>query len=188
MNKKALSPEYALLGLLDQKPAHGYELHRRLTSELDHVWHISLSQTYNILKRLETQGIIQGSLQPQENLPDRRFFHLTESGRARYEDWLHQTSSCSVRAIRIEFATRLFFAYARDPELADRLIETQIHELQAGLKRLESSDDRIGEQELFNRFGLELRLRQLNSVVEWLRECQQTLRRQALQRESIDEI
>jgi DNA-binding PadR family transcriptional regulator len=30
----ALSPEYALLGFLAQKAAHGYELHQRLSNEL----------------------------------------------------------------------------------------------------------------------------------------------------------
>ena len=186
MKTKALSPEYALLGLLDQKPAHGYELHRRLTTELGHIWHISLSQTYNILKRLETQGSILGTIQPQENLPDRRFFHLTEPGRARFEEWLRKTSGCSVRAIRVEFATRLFFAYTRDPGSANSLIEAQNYELQAGVKRLESLKEDIGEERLFNRFGLELRIRQLRSVIGWLRECQVTLLEQTIQPESED--
>ena len=65
----ALSPEYALLGLLAGSPAHGYELHQVFTTDLGQVWHLSLSQTYNILNRLEAQGFIDGSLQEQEKLP-----------------------------------------------------------------------------------------------------------------------
>ncbi len=45
----ALSPEYALLGLLAQSPAHGYELYQILSADLSQVWHISLSQAYSIL-------------------------------------------------------------------------------------------------------------------------------------------
>lgn len=48
-----LSPEYALLGFLERPPAHGYELHQRLLEHLGEIWHVSLSQTYNILTRLE---------------------------------------------------------------------------------------------------------------------------------------
>ena len=99
-----LSPEYPLLGLLAQKPAHGYELHQRLTEEFGHIWHISLSQTYNILKRLEKQGAIAGEDEEQENRPARRFFHLTaEEGRQRFDVWLDSTVGCSTRAIRVGF-------------------------------------------------------------------------------------
>ena len=62
MARKLLSPEYALLGLLDLQPMHGYELHQRLTKELGQIWHVSLSQAYNILKRLEHKNLIYGDL------------------------------------------------------------------------------------------------------------------------------
>ena len=52
----AVSPEYVLLGLLNLQPAHGYALHERITQELGTIWHISLSQTYSLLNRLESQG------------------------------------------------------------------------------------------------------------------------------------
>jgi len=85
MTTRSLSPEFALLGLLEQRPAHGYELHQRLYAELGYLWHISLSQAYNILKRLEAQGFIQGAPQPQENLPD--LGDLSDSAlQARYPD------------------------------------------------------------------------------------------------------
>jgi len=36
----ALSPEYVLLGFLNQQPAHGYELHQRIEAQLGQIWHI----------------------------------------------------------------------------------------------------------------------------------------------------
>lgn len=75
-----MSPEFALLGFLAQGPAYGYDLYQRLTAELGQVWHISLSQVYNILKRLEDQGVILGETAAHEKLPARRLFHLTEAG------------------------------------------------------------------------------------------------------------
>ena len=35
----ALSPEYVLLGFLNQQPAHGYDLHERIEAELGQIWH-----------------------------------------------------------------------------------------------------------------------------------------------------
>src|SRR3990172_4549335 len=90
----ALSPEFALLGFLAQHSAHGYELHQRLVTNLGQIWHVSLSQTYNILNRLEAQGFITGTVQEQEKLPDRRRFRVTAAGRRRFENWLHSASGC----------------------------------------------------------------------------------------------
>jgi len=171
----ALSPEYALLGLLYQQPAHGYELHQRLVTDLGQIWHISLSQAYNILNRLETQGFIAGNLLEQNKLPSRRQFQLTDAGRERFATWLQAPTGCSVRAIRIEFTTRLYFACLIDQEQALNLIESQIDETQSGVKRLEKELANTPGEQIFNRLGLELRVKQLASILDWLSACKQVL-------------
>ncbi len=173
----ALSPEYALLGLLWQSTGstHGYELHRRLVSELGQVWHISLSQTYNILSRLESQGLIAGKLQRQPKRPSRKAFHLTAAGQRRFEKWLRAPTGSSVHAIRVEFTTRLYFALASDAPLARDLIDSQTAEVQRGLQRLQVTLASIPPEQTFNRLGLTLRIRQLTSVLAWLAECRTAL-------------
>jgi len=171
----ALSPEYALLGLLAVKPTYGYELHQRFMAELGQVWHISLSHTYNILNRLEERGYINGALEEQSKLPDRRMFRITPSGRKRFETWLYKPSGCSVRAIRVEFTTRLYFAYHTNPQFAYHLIEEQASEINLGIERLQSMLAKTPPGKLFNRLGLDLRLRQLVSILEWLADCQSAL-------------
>jgi DNA-binding PadR family transcriptional regulator len=166
-----------LLGLLAQSPAHGYELYQRLSTDLSQVWHLSLSQTYNILKRLEAQGYIIGALQEQEKLPTRRLFRLTPSGQARFDRWLRGTCRSSVRAIRLEFLTRLYFARSADPQLAHQLIDAQLAETRRGLEWLHKKYSSLPEKELINRLGLELRIRQLESILEWLRDCHDGLNR-----------
>jgi len=171
----ALSPEYALLGLLTQQPAHGYELYQRLLAELGQVWHISLSQTYNILNRLESKGLIAGDVQRQDRLPARRCFQLTAAGRERFEAWLVAPTGSSVRAIRVEFVTRLYFAQAFDRTLTGPLIDSQIDAVQANLARLQDTLALLPVEEPFNRLGLDLRVRQLTSILDWLGECRSTL-------------
>lgn len=171
----ALSPEYVFLGLLTMQPTHGYELHQRLGADLGQIWHISLSQTYNILNRLESKGFIHGETEGQDKLPSRRIFQLSEAGHQRFEEWLHTPSGSSVRAIRVEFTTRLYFAHRMDQALAEQLIETQISETTSGLARLQALMDEISQAQVFNRLGLELRIRQLASIIEWLQKCRQTL-------------
>ena len=171
----ALSPEYALLGFLAQHSAHGYELHQRLVTDLGQVWHVSLSQTYNILNRLEAQGFIAGTVQEQAKLPARRSFRLTVAGRRRFNTWLHSPAPCSVRTVRVEFTTRLYFAQALSPATVPDLIEAQTTEVRAGLTRLQNIQAEFPPNQMFNRLGLNLRIRQLASLLDWLAECRAAL-------------
>jgi DNA-binding PadR family transcriptional regulator len=171
----ALAPEYALLGFLSQRPAHGYELHRRLVGELGQVWHVSLSQTYNILARLEGQRFIAGAVQAQEKLPARRLFKLTAAGCRHFDAWLQSPTGCSVRAIRVEFTTRLYFASARGANVARDLMDAQTTEVRQGLLHLQDTFDELPAEQTFNRLGLALRIRQLSSILEWLSECRDML-------------
>lgn len=173
----ALSPEYALLGLLEQGPTHGYDLHRRLSQDLGQVWHISQSQLYNILKRLETQGDITGELQAHIGMPERRIFRLTEQGRQRFESWLATPTGCSVRALRVEFITRLYFASTRSREQALHMIDDQTVVLRQGLERLHTADKIHPPEQMFNHLGLEFRLQQLRAALDWMQSCTETIRR-----------
>ena len=164
----ALSPEYVLLGFLNQRPAHGYDLHEHIEAELGQIWHISLSQTYNILNRLETQGYITGMVQAQEKLPARKRFRLTAAGRRRFEDWLSTATAPSTRAIRVEFITRLYFACAISPAAARTVIDQQIASTQEGLAHIQTLLGELPPEQTFNRLGLEFRVQQLTFVIDWL--------------------
>jgi PadR family transcriptional regulator, regulatory protein AphA len=172
---RSLSPEYALLGLLAIKPDHGYDLYQRMVADLGQVWHISLSQTYNILNRLKDQGFTSEIQQDQEKRPSRHQFHLTPAGQQRFQKWLDTPTHDSVRAIRVEFTTRLYFANLIDPPKAHQLIETQVAKTQAGLKRLHSNMEGLPPEQVFNRLGLELRISQLESILAWLEKCRAAL-------------
>jgi PadR family transcriptional regulator AphA len=166
------SPEYALLGLLYLQPSHGYELHRLLSVELGHAWRISQSQTYAILKRLETQGDLSSRSVKQENHPTLQMLKVTKAGRRRFEAWLETPTGSSVRAIRLDFITRLYFTQKLAPQKTLPRIADQAEEAQNMLSRLEARQAELPEGQLFNRLSLQLRIRQLRSVLEWLSECQ----------------
>ena len=171
-----LSPEFPLLGLLDEQPGHGYELHQRLSDELGGLWRLSQSQVYATLKRLEARGWISGTPHPQENLPDRRLLRLTPEGRRRLRAWLKAPTGSSVRAIRIDFLSRLHFASRLGPELALALIEEQSRAVEQGLQRLEG-ERAVGAADSIGELAVELRMRQLASVLPWLGDCRRLIER-----------
>ena len=165
-----------MLGLVYLEPAHGYELHQRLVEDLGQVWHVSQSQTYNILNRLEEQGYIRGVEMEQEKLPTRRQFHLTEAGRERFLDWLCSPTGSSVRAVWVEFITRLYFAANIESVSSDTILELQEEEIRDGLCHLRKKRDDVPAESIYNRLGLDLRIRQIESMLGWLDGCREVVK------------
>ena len=171
----ALQPEYVILGLLLHQPGHGYDLHRRVQAEFRGIWRISLSQTYNILKRLEAQGDLISERQSGSSMHPRRLHRATAAGEARFQRWLESPTPASVRAIRVAFITRLYFALADDRQQATRLIEGQTERLVADLERLCKAAALLSEGNWFTQLALSLRIRQLQATLEWMGDTQHAL-------------
>lgn len=166
------SPEFALLGFLAAgPPTHGYDLHRRLTDELGQVWHASQSQTYNILARLEARGLVCSTVVEQARLPARRLLELTPAGRAQFDAWLAAPTGASIRAIRVDFITRLYFATLLHPEMAPGMVQAEMKAAHAVLHDLQTGLAAVPAGQRFNRLALELRIRQLSAVIDWLANC-----------------
>ncbi len=176
------SPEFALLGFLYGQPNHGYNLHQQLINEFGYIWHVSQSYTYAILKRLVVHGYISSALQEQEKLPARQLLKLTESGRRRFEDWLHTPSGSSLRAIRVELITRLYFAQKYFPDMIRPILDAQSVEIKNALVRLMDNRKRVPREQTFNRLSLELRIRELRSVRDWLEICRKTFEKKTRRR------
>jgi len=166
-----VSPEFALLGFLVPGPSHGYNLHQKFQTELGSVWRLSQSQAYAILKRLETRGDISTQLVEQEKLPARQILHLTKSGKRRFEEWLNGASR-NARTIRLEFLSRLYFSRQYQPNRTTQIYQTQYVEIRSSIKRLESLLSHLPPGQTYNRLSLDLRLRQLRLIQEWMREIQ----------------
>jgi DNA-binding PadR family transcriptional regulator len=162
-----LSPEFALLGFLIAGPCHGYDLHLRFVSELGHIWHLSQSQAYAILKRLEQHGDVKAKSVAQEKLPARQMLHITAQGRRRFDEWMERISRNS-RSIRLEFLTRLYFARIYKPEKVGCIYEAQSNEVKSEIDRLETLLANLPPEQEFNQFSLDLRLRQMKLIQEWM--------------------
>lgn len=167
-----LSPEMALLGLLYREAGHGYDLHRKVVGDLGHVWHLSQSQAYSILKRLENRGDISVQEIPQEKLPPRQLLHMTAQGKENFLKWLETPSGGSTRAIRMEFLTRLYFMNMYFPERIVHTFDQQRVEAETHIQRLGRTLSELPAEQIYNRMSVEMRLKQLHVVLEWLDECQ----------------
>jgi DNA-binding PadR family transcriptional regulator len=167
-----LTPDEILLGLLKAQPAHGYELLEtfRDPAHLGHIWNMSTSQLYAVLKRLEEHGDIAGAQVPQPNAPARIEYNLTESGEARLEQWLAEPHPpTSIHRIRVQFLSRLYIAALLDRP-AETVIARQLAACQKQLVKIQAERARTSSP--IKALTLDFVTGQLEACIAWLGRCQ----------------
>jgi DNA-binding PadR family transcriptional regulator len=101
---------HAVLALLADKPAHGYELKSSFEQAVGDQWGgLNIGHLYQILDRLGRDKLIESELQPQPAKPDRVVHHLTPAGRAELDRWLSEPSA-RPRGYRDDFFLKLMAA------------------------------------------------------------------------------
>jgi DNA-binding PadR family transcriptional regulator len=101
---------HAVLALLADKPAHGYELKSSFEQAIGDQWGgLNIGHLYQILDRLARDGLIESERYPQPVKPDRLVHHLTPAGRAELDRWLREPSG-RLRGYRDDFFLKLMAA------------------------------------------------------------------------------
>jgi DNA-binding PadR family transcriptional regulator len=86
--------ELVVLGLLNQKPMHGYQLHQEIEKTGMEIWaEVNLSSIYNTLNRLEEKKMVQAKREKPGRMPERSVYHLTKGGREKLTSLLEQVFS-----------------------------------------------------------------------------------------------
>jgi DNA-binding PadR family transcriptional regulator len=101
---------HAVLALLSDKPAHGYELKSSFEQAVGDQWGgLNIGHLYQILDRLSRDGLIESQRQPQQVKPDRVVHRLTPAGRAELDRWLAEPA-ISARGYRDDFFLKIMAA------------------------------------------------------------------------------
>jgi DNA-binding PadR family transcriptional regulator len=120
---------HAVLALLADRPAHGYELKTSFEQAVGDQWGgLNIGHLYQILDRLSRDGLIESERQPQQIKPDRVIHHLTPAGRAELNRWLAEPA-IAPRGYRDDFFLKVMAAVrSGDPEtLATVLGQQRTH-------------------------------------------------------------
>ena len=84
-----MSTGHVLLGLLIERPKHGYELKKEHDHRLAGAKPLAYGQVYATLQRLERDGFAEVAETQQEGGPERTVYAITDSGRAELAQWLN---------------------------------------------------------------------------------------------------
>jgi PadR family transcriptional regulator AphA len=86
--KKIPALGYALLGLLNGKPASGYDLRKIFSSTSMKSYSDSPGAIYPALGRLQKQGLIRGTIEEGPGMRRRQVFRVTAKGLAEIKKWI----------------------------------------------------------------------------------------------------
>jgi DNA-binding PadR family transcriptional regulator len=117
---------HAVLALLSDKPAHGYELKNSFEQAVGDQWGgLNIGHLYQILDRLSRDGLIESERQPQQVKPDRVIHRLTPAGRGELERWLAEPA-IPARGYRDDFFLKIMAAVrAADPAALPAVLSLQ---------------------------------------------------------------
>ena len=163
--KTTPSTKYAILGALMPGPKHGYEILQFLVSRLEPTWHISSSQLYLLLRKLEAERLLHSNVETQASRPSKRVFLLTPAGRKAFLEWMRSPTE-HVRDLRIEFLARLFFFNWLSLNGGDNLIEAQIKVLKQIGEKISQKQSR--EKGPYNKLVLGFKIATLEAWITWL--------------------
>ncbi len=120
-----MSVRHAVLGLLVQRPRHGYELRAAFQALVggEENWDVKPAQIYTTLARLEQGGLVAEDGVEQGAGPEKRIYAITSAGRETLKEWF----ACGIEPElqRDEFFLKLMICLASGVADPYRLIQTQ---------------------------------------------------------------
>jgi DNA-binding PadR family transcriptional regulator len=137
-----MSVRNALLGLLAQRPRHGYDLHAAFEAVVggEQNWDVKPAQIYTTLTRLEKDGLVIEEAVEQGGGPEKRIYSITTDGRKVLTDWF--ASGVELDHQRDEFYVKLLLAIATGEANPRKVIQTQRSKLYQDLHALTAQRNR----------------------------------------------
>jgi DNA-binding PadR family transcriptional regulator len=164
-----MSVRNALLGLLAQRPRHGYELHAAFEAVVggQQNWDVKPAQIYTTLARLESSGLVRREAVEQDGGPEKRIYAITGDGLAELSQWFER--AVELEHGRDEFFVKLMLSLATGQIDPYRVIQRQrsllYQELHGTTLRRSEANPR---QELAQIFLFDKAIMHLEADLRWL--------------------
>jgi DNA-binding PadR family transcriptional regulator len=178
--KSGLTPaEYAILGLVHQRPAHGYQIAQEMApdSGLGLICPLRRSNVYFLLGNLERRGLIEVEQRRDDAYPPKTVLKATAAGRRAFETWIWQPVT-RLREVRLDFLLKAYFLSDAEPESIVRLLEGQVEFCRRYLGEWQALADGAAPQS-FDRVVIEAKLAAAQGTLDWLLDYRRQLEEQA---------
>jgi PadR family transcriptional regulator AphA len=170
-----MSLRHAVLGLLSDGPASGYDLLKLFDLSLSNVWPATQSQLYAELGKLAESGHVSVSA---EGPRGRKEYAITDEGLAELRHWI--TDVPPTRLARSDMLLRVFFLAQVEPEQARAYLRQQAEFAAETLRRLEEMREFVesgtDDISVYGRLALEYGLRLTPMLGEWAEWAEKQIR------------
>jgi len=160
--------EIAILGLLKERPMHGYELKKRLSYMLGHFWTVSYGSLYPALKRLEKSGSIERAYSVKEKTRNRNVYRVTPRGETSFLRMLTENVTVASLADTEKFDLRMAFFQYLDPETRLRLLEMRRGLLEEQVEKFKAYRTTNKDEDLYRAGLMRHKVSQVKSDIRWL--------------------
>jgi len=160
--------EVAILGLLKERPMHGYELKKRLSYMLGHFWTVSYGSLYPALKRLEKSGSIERAYSVKEKTRNRNVFRITSKGETEFMRLLTEDISDKSLADNEKFDLRMAFFQYLEPETRLALLETRRRLLEDQVAKFKAYRSNNGDEDRYRKGLMRHKVELARSDIRWL--------------------
>jgi len=159
--------ELAILGLLKERPMHGYQLQRELSEQLGGLWRVSYGSLYPSLRRLEAQGAIRS--EPGTGARRKTVYTITTEGEQLFLELLQEPPQ-EGQSEDARFRVRLAFFRYLPPETRVRLLERRRLGLQDRLAEVKAHLRDPGTTDSYQRALMEHARAATEADIAWLTE------------------
>jgi len=163
-----MSVRHAVLGLLAQRPRHGYELRTafQAVGGGEENWDVKPAQIYTTLSRLQQSGLVAEEGIEQDGGPEKRIYAITPAGRKALKEWFD--SGVALEPQRDEFFIKLMLGLAGAVE-PYKLVNTQRTHLYQEMHAITDQRSRADPQtELAKILLLDKAIMHLEADLRWL--------------------
>ena len=160
-----------VLAHLAHRPAHGYEIKKLVDMSLGSP-RLNNNVLYPALRRFEEAGAIEGELVPQQGVPPRRVFRLTEAGHDLLRSLLEEFPEDLANSDE-EFLTRLAFFHLVAPQARLDILAARQRALRRRVDHLEEMARlaaAAGGDQPYVRSVLAFQLRLAETELSWVAE------------------
>jgi PadR family transcriptional regulator AphA len=170
-----MSLEHAILGFLNYKPFSGYDLKKAFDTSVQHFWPADQSQIYRTLARLAERGWAEAEIVQQEDRPNRKVYHITETGRTELRRWL--TEPLPPHNERHASLIQVFFSGQLSDEEILAIFEQEAEQLREMLERYDQVPQQSAEyvamihaprETFFWMLTLEFGIKMAHASLEWV--------------------
>jgi DNA-binding PadR family transcriptional regulator len=141
--------ELVVLGFLNQKPMHGYQLHQEIEKTGMEVWaEVKLSSIYNTLNRLEEKHMVEAKREKPGKMPERSVYHVTRDGKEKLASLLEQVLS-NKRIHPANLMLGIFFIKGLPKRKALECLKTKVEVMEKLHQSLLEAEKDIGAKKPF---------------------------------------